>query len=596
MAIVMVAVTVVIYIVLDSSGLGTQHLSHSVQITTRLNQAENTLGEAETEERDYILSGNKKLLELYDNLSYTKNTDINPDSLLAFMPEYAPQVNRLNQLVYDKISFAANIITAVNNGKKQQAVDLLNTGRSRLLMDTIKRLINNIQVAENNRLNDITAKEISHHNNIFTLLCFGILTCLLLLIIFYQMILRNTRLREKTEADLVEAKNMAEAANRAKTTFLTTMSQEIRTPMHDIISTASLLADTILTDEQQKYAGIIQRSSLALLAVVNDIIDFSNIETGRIPLENYPFVLRDCLEEVLTTAGADNIDKINYRIDGSLPQLIDCDPVRLRQVLMTITGNSIKNNTSGRVDCNVRLILEVDNILDIEFTITSMPATQEPLHGVLAGATNDALFGMSSIRFSIAARLVSLMGGSLKVTTNTGGGNSIAFSIKANKVDGKSSDKYLNRRKDIQWLDNELASKIPLHILVVDDHEVNQALLVQILTKMGYSCKTARNGVEAAGMAIEEKFDVVFMDIAMPVMDGIDATKRIREYYVHTDTPLIIGVTANALYSEKQKGFDAGMNDFLIKPYKPIDIQNMLKKWTALVFKLKYDAPAPKGV
>lgn len=590
MAAVMVVVTSVIYRVLDKSGTTTRQLTHSLQVTSRLNEAQNTITGTDIRSREYLATGNKTVTGSYSSL--IASPAINPDTLLACMPEYSQSVKKLNSFIANRLRFNQSLIAAAGTGNIQYAVLLLNSGKGDVIVDSIKQVIGEIQTAENNRINAILTQEADADKRIFTLLCSGVLICLLLLLIFYQMIIRNANLREKTEADLVTAKNIAENANKAKTSFLATMSHEIRTPMHDIITNASLLEESPLTADQRNYAGVIQRSSMALLAVVNDIIDFSNIETARLPLDNAAFVLRDCMNEVIAAVGADNhSNKLHYRIDGSLPTLIECDAARLRQVLMTVTGTALKKNTSGHVDCNVRLAAEAGNQLEIEFSIINMLSESGEVNasGTENARVKDSLFGMSSIRFSIAARLVSLMGGNIKVTTDTGRSISTTFTIKAKKVDAKAAEQYNSRRNQVKWLDNDQAGKLSLRILVVDDHELNQALLVQILTKKGHVCSTARNGVEAAGMAIEEKFDIIFMDIAMPVMDGIDATKRIREYHVNTDTPLIIGVTANALFTEKQKGFDAGMNDFLIKPYKPVDIQNMLDKWTALVFKLKYE-------
>lgn len=590
MAVVMIVVTTVIYKVLDKSGNTAHQLTHSLQVSTRLNEAQSTITGTDIKSREYIATGNKAVVGLYTSL--IASPAINPDTLLASMPEYTSQVKKLNGFIANRLRFNKSLMAAAGTGNIQYAVVLLNSGQGNVITDSIKQVIADIQAMENNRINAISTQEVDADKRIFTLLCSGVMICLLLLLIFYQMILRNANLREKTEADLVEAKNIAENANKAKTTFLATMSQEIRTPMHDIISNASMLEETPLTASQQQYAGVIQRSSMALLAVVNDIIDFSNIETARLPLDNAPFVLRDCMEEVIAALGAyNNSNKLHYRIDGSLPALIECDAARLRQVLMTVTGTALKKNTIGHVDCNVRLVAEANNQLELEFNIINVLSESDEAiaNGTENARVKDSLFGMSSIRFSIAARLVSLMGGNIKVTTDTGKSISTTFTIKANKVDAKAVELYNTRRKQIKWLDNDQAGKLSLRILVVDDHELNQALLVQILTKKGHICSTARNGVEAAGIAIEEKFDIIFMDIAMPVMNGIDATKRIREYHLNTDTPLIIGVTANALFTEKQKGFDAGMNDFLIKPYKPTDIQTMLDKWTALVFKLKYE-------
>lgn len=590
MAVVMIVVTSVIYRVLDKSSTSARQLTHSLQVFMRLNDAHNTIIATDIKSREYIATGNKAVAGAYNNLLTLPA--INPDTLLAGMPEYTRQVQKLNTFIASRLRFNQSLMAAAGTGNLPYATAVLNSGQGNAIMDSINSVIKNIQATENNRINAISAWEAGTDKRIFTLLCSGVLTCLILLLIFYKMIIRNANLREKTEADLVEAKNIAENANKAKTSFLATMSQEIRTPVHDIISNTAMLEGTILTTGQQQYTGVIQRSSMALLAVVNDIIDFSNIETTRLPLDKIPFVLRDCMEEVIAAVGAhNNSNKLHYRIDGSLPALVECDAARLRQVLMTVTGTALKKNTSGHVDCNVRLVAETGNQLEIEFNIINVLTERDDTiaNGTENARVKDSLFGMSSIRFSIAARLVSLMGGNIKVTTDTGKSISTTFTIKAGKVDANAAENFTARSKQVKWLDNDQAGKLSLRILVVDDHELNQALLVQILTKKGHTCSTARNGFEAAGIAMEEKFDIIFMDITMPVMNGIEATKRIREYYINTDAPLIIGVTANALFTEKQKGFDAGMNDFLIKPYKPADIQTMLDKWTALVFKLKYE-------
>lgn len=595
MAATMIVLTTTIYWVLSKSSSSARQLTHSLQITRHLKAAQNVLTDAEERGHEFMLSGKKLPGETGDVL-IAQSAALNPDSLLACMPEYSLKVQKLNSLIQAKMLFAKEAAGALNAGNKQQAMALAASGRGILLMDSIKAAIDGIQVAENAKIQAITNREVKRSEYIFTVLCTGVLICLVLLFIFYRMIARNTLLREKTEADLLEAKNMAEAASRAKSTFLATMSQEVRAPMHDIISTATLLAETPLTPEQRRHTGKIQRSSMTLLSVVNDIIDYSNIESLKIPLETSPFILRDCLEQVLDAAGENSKGShLNYHIDASVPTLVDCDAARLRQVLMTVTSTSLKNNSTGRIDCNVRLAGEENNVMDIEFNIINTYLTPGEIDNLVLKPGDDqvnvkeSLFGMSSIRFSIAARLVSLMGGNIKVATDTGKSITTTIVIKAKRVDAIAAEKQLNNRKPIQWLAENEAEKIPLNILVVDDNEVNQALLVQMLTRLGHKTSTARNGVEASGMAVEEKYDVIFMDIAMPIMDGIDATKRIREYYVNTDTPLIIGVTANALYSEKQKGFDAGMNDFLLKPYKPADVKNLLEKWTALVFKLKYE-------
>jgi len=597
MAAVMIAAAALLYNISRNSTVATNQFLHSAQITGRLKDVLNTLTAAETAERGYLLTRNEIFLEPYiaDN---EKNPDvIKADSLLALMPEYANKIKVLNNLVKDKLYYVQSAINIAKNTPTGQKTAIGNTTVGKVLMDSIRTVINNIQTLENLRIKTIYETQASDNREVYFLLVADVTVCLVLLFIFYQMVLRNTRLREKTEAGLLEAKNIAEAADKAKTNFLAIMSHEIRTPMHDIIATSALLAETGINDEQQAHANNIYRGSMALLAVVNDIIDFSRIESGKIPLENTAFVLHDCLDEVFAAAGLPpNQNRTVFHIDNTIPKLIECDPTRLRQVLMSILGDKPKEIENGELGLSVRLLRTDNDIMDVRFTImNTLSGLFDREDGVTdedepIGANKSNLFGVSSLRFSIAARLISLMGGNIKLTDDSSRGSTVTFTIKAKKVAATASELFFSQRKKFEQFDNQLANKLPLRILVVDDHEMNQVLLVQILAKMGYTCKTAHNGSEAYGLAIETRFDMIFMDIVMPVMDGIEATKRIREYYLSSDTPVIIGITANALMHEGTRATDAGMKDFLIKPYKPIDIQSIVKKWAPVILKPKYEA------
>lgn len=593
MAILMVVIAGVVYAVLNKWNRVATEVAHTQKVTIRLKQVLNTITDAETAERGYVITGNEAFLAPYI-AAKQKAAVINRDSLIAFMPEYKEKINMLSILIKNKIDYIDSMTALVKTGHQQQAITITGLGRGRVIMDSIRNVISSIHVWEDNRLNAIYEDEAADNKNLFIVLYCNVAGCLILLLIFYLMVLRNARLRENTETQLLAAKNIAETADRAKTNFLALMSHEIRTPMHDIIATSTLLADTGINEEQQALANTIYRSSMALLAVVNDIIDFSRIENGKMPLENTPFVLRDCLEEVFNTAGLPSAqNERTYSIDENIPALIECDPARLRQILMSILGEKQAALKNGEISLSVKLTGSSDDTMDIRFTIVDDEDIDFEEKRVIE-QTNESnsvpdkinLFGISSLRFSIAARLISLMGGNIKLIDENQQRNIVTFTIKAKKVDEKVSEKILSRLKKAEIVDTTLASRLPLRILVADDHEMNQVLMVQILGKLGYSCITARNGSEAAGLAIETKFDLIFMDIVMPVMDGIEATKRIREYYVQSNSPVIIGITANALMKESTKGFEAGMNDFLLKPYRPVDIQQAIKKWAPFVLKL----------
>ncbi|HVX51578.1 MAG TPA: response regulator, partial [Chitinophagaceae bacterium] len=574
-AAVMIVVAIVIYRSLDVSGLSSKQLAASRQIDNSLKRVEAAITRQDFEIRDYILNV----------ANHPKSVANTADSLLARVHGYTAQVNRLHVLVAKKDTFIAAIAAKIDSGQTKIAIELLNTRLDRRLADSIRLIAAGITSIENYRLKAAAADEVNNNRGIFVLLSAGIMLCLVLLALFYLVINKNTKLQAKTQGDLAAARNQAETADKAKGSFLATMSHEIRSPLHDIISTACLLEETNLTNEQQEFTAIIQQSSLTLLTAVNDIIDFSNIESGRLPIENAAFVLKDCIEEVL--AAGNTANSINFSIDPQLPELINGDAIRLRQVLLTITGSLLKSSIACTVQCDIKMVAQNNTRLEIEF---ALQATNEGSEA----HRQDNFFGMSSVRFSMAARLVSLMGGNIKVTTNTGSGSNIVFTIVAGKVDEEGREKFIAAQKTTRLQYDSSANKTPLHILAADDNELNLAILVQVLSKMGHTCKTARNGLEASGMAIEENFDVIFMDIFMPVMDGIESTRRIREFYMHTGTPLIVGVTANALFAEKQAGFDAGINDFLIKPYRPADIKALIEKWMAMLFTQKYNSPSAK--
>ncbi len=593
MAILMVVIAGVVYAVLNKWNKVAAEVTHSQKVTIRLKQVLNTITDAETAERGYVITGNDAFLAPYITAKQ-KVAFINRDSLVAFMPEYKEKINLLGILIKNKMGFVDSMTALVKEGHQQQAIAITSQGRGRAIMDSIRNVISSIHVWEDNRLNAIYEDDAADNKNLFIVLYCNVAGCLILLLIFYLMVLRNAKLRENTETQLLAAKNIAETADRAKTNFLALMSHEIRTPMHDIIATSTLLADTGINEEQQVLANTIYRSSMALLAVVNDIIDFSRIENGKMPLENTPFVLRDCLNEVFNSAGLPTAqNERTYIIDENIPALIECDPARLRQILMSILGEKQAALKNGEISLSVKLTGSSNDTMDIRFTIVDDEVI-DPEEKSVIEETNENnsipgrpnLFGISSLRFSIAARLISLMGGNIKLIDENQQRNIVTFTIKAKKVDEKVSEKILSRLKKSEVIDTTLANRLPLNILVADDHEMNQVLMVQILGKLGYSCVTARNGSEAAGLAIETKFDLIFMDIVMPVMDGIEATKRIREYYVQSNSPVIIGITANALMKESTRGFEAGMNDFLLKPYRPVDIQQAIKKWAPFVLQL----------
>lgn len=420
----------------------------------------------------------------------------------------------------------------------------------------------------------LPAGSVAYVRNIFTIFVAGVLIFIVLLLVFYRMVIDNVSYRTEAEKQLRAAKNAAEDANHSKTQFLSTMGNELRKPLNHVLSISSLLLQTQLTDTQKKYAADIHRGGVSLLSVINDSLDFFKIEAGKLALENNPLIIRDCIEEVRTILlGESRHISINYTIAPEVPDFIVSDIVRLRQILMNLLGNAMRFTDTGMLHLQVDLLEEHAGDLQLQFKIADIG--DKTNSQFISVADSEAIFTThyTGLGLSMAARLVSLMGGAIKIES-TSGGSIFTFTIRA----GKASDTLpipVKNSFNADSVDRELSKKIPLRILAADDNEVSQMLLSSMLHKMGYIVDVAQNGTEAVAKAIEENYDLIFMDMFMPEMDGIEATRRIREFYIQNPKPVIIALTANAL-EEKESFIQAGINNFVTKPYKPKDIENII--------------------
>ncbi|TKK68328.1 response regulator [Ilyomonas limi] len=409
--------------------------------------------------------------------------------------------------------------------------------------------------------------------NVITVFVAGVLIFIVLLVIYYRMVLTNISFRSESESQLRAAKMAAEDANHSKTQFLSTMSNELRTPLNHVLNSASLLQQTQLDDQQKKMVSVVHRGAVSLLSVINDSLDFFKIESGKLTLENNPLSLKDCIEEVRTLLLADSQHiAINYQIAPQVPALIVSDIVRLRQVLINLLGNAVQFTDTGILQLDVELLSEQANNLQLQFKIADAGDKENTTY--TPPSLDEVMYTThyTGLGLSIAARLVALMGGAVKIES-TSGGSVFTFTIRA----GKIMDTQVRTVTDTNGdkVDKELSRRIPLRILSADDNEMSQLILSSILRKMGYKCEAAKNGTEAVAKAVEEKYDLIFMDMFMPEMDGMEATKRIREFYLQSTRPVIIALTANAL-DDASKFKQAGINSFIVKPIKPKDIEQAI--------------------
>jgi signal transduction histidine kinase/ligand-binding sensor domain-containing protein/DNA-binding response OmpR family regulator len=529
---------------------------------------------------------------------------------------------------------------------------------------------------------------------------------------------RNARLIAET------AQKQADAANSAKSTFLATMSHELRTPINGVMGMASLLTETALDDEQKEYADAILNSGQSLLSVINDVLDFSKIESGNIELESHPFELRKCIEDVLELFGPKIVESgidLLYQIEDDVPVFIVGDSLRLRQILINMVGNAVKFTHRGEVFVKIAAGDVSGDKLYLRFEIrdTGIGIPKEQQNNLFKAfnqldSTVTRKYGGSGLGLVICERLVKLMGGQIKVESEFGRGSIFNFEIRCQRDDSsgtsinepanvlasekcalivddnKNSLETLRRQltpfkinivvasdgeqaleilsgteridlvitdmhmpnidglqlgkrirevaaampiillgglrdeyqrshlslfssvisKPVRQaqlfravndvlrthdtpksehrkssLSDEFASHYPYKILIAEDIPVNQKLIVWVLNKLGYQPDLANNGLEVLEMMKHNNYDLILMDLQMPEMDGLEATRIIRQ--TKGARPLIVALTANAMSEDRQNCIAAGMNDYMSKPIN----LDLLTKCLTNLFNLHVNTP-----